>query len=106
MKNKKTADAVTILKKKMRIDPDTDVQMRQISEDLHIAQMIYDARTGAGMTQIQLAKAIGTTQSVISQLESAEYRGHSLTMLERIARALDYRLEVRLTPRKARVRIG
>jgi hypothetical protein len=28
---------------------------------------------------------VGTTQSVIARLEDAEYTGHSLSMLERIA---------------------
>jgi ribosome-binding protein aMBF1 (putative translation factor) len=92
----KTADAVEILKRKTGIDPDTDSEMLQISEDLRVAQMIYDARTEAGLTQKELAQAVGTTQSVISQLESAEYKGHSLSMLERIAKALNRRVEVRL----------
>jgi transcriptional regulator with XRE-family HTH domain len=63
--------------------------------------MIYDARSEAGLTQQQLARAVGTTQSVISQLESAEYKGHSLTMLVRIAKALNRRVEIRLAPMKA-----
>ena len=37
------------------------------------------------MTQTELAKKVGTTQFVIARLEDAEYTGHSLTMLERIA---------------------
>jgi transcriptional regulator with XRE-family HTH domain len=86
------------LKRKTGIDPERDPEMLKISEDLRVAQMIYDARTEAGLTQKELAKAVGTTQSVISQLESAEYRGHSLSILERIAKALHYRLEVRLSP--------
>lgn len=94
----KTADAVEILKRKTGIDPETDSEMLKISEDLRVAQMIYDARNEAGLTQKQLAKAVGTTQSVISQLESAEYKGHSLSMLERIAKALNRRVEVRFTP--------
>ena len=52
----------------------------------------------AGLTQAELAKAVGTTQSVISQLEDAEYKGHSLTMLRRIAAALNTRVEIRLVP--------
>ena len=36
------------------------------------------------MTQAELARKVGTTQSVIARLEDAEYTGHSLTMLERI----------------------
>ena len=94
----KTSDAVEILKRKTGINPDSDAEMQQIFEDLRVAQMIYDARTEAGFTQKELAKAVGTSQSVISQLESAEYRGHSLSMLERIAKALNKRVEVRLAP--------
>jgi transcriptional regulator with XRE-family HTH domain len=96
----KTSDAVEIVKRKTGIDPDTDREMLQMFADFQVAQMIYDARTQAGLTQKQLAKAIGTTQSVISHLESAEYKGHSLSMLERIARALNRRVEVRFAPIK------
>lgn len=94
----KITDAVEILKRKTGIDPECDPEMLQIAEDFRVAQMIYDARTEAGLTQKGLAKAVGTTQSVISQLESAEYRGHSLSMLERIARALHRHVEIRLVP--------
>ena len=66
--------------------------------------MIYTARQSAGLTQRRLAEAIGTNEQVISQLEDADYRGHSLTMLQRIARALDLELEIRFKkpPRKRR----
>lgn len=47
------------------------------------------------MTQKQLAQAAGTSQQVISQLEDADYQGHSLSMLRRIAAALDRRVEIR-----------
>ena len=47
--------------------------------------------------QKELADLIGTTQSVISRLEDADYEGHSLTMLSRIARALNKSLEVRMS---------
>jgi len=96
----KTSDAVEILKRTTGIDPETDPEMLQMAEDFRVGQLIYDARTEAGMTQQQLAKAIGTTQSVISQLENAEYTGHSLSMLERIAKALDRHVEIRLTPNR------
>jgi len=63
-----------------------------------VAQAIYDARTSAGLTQKQLAELIDTKQPVISQLEDADYQGHSLTMLKRIATALHCRLEIRIVP--------
>jgi ribosome-binding protein aMBF1 (putative translation factor) len=100
----KITDAVEILKRKTGIDPDSDAEMLKISEDLQVAQMIYDARTEAGLTQTELASAVGTTQSVISQLESAEYKGHSLSMLTRVAKALNRRVEIRLTPLKTAAR--
>ncbi|HKA55635.1 MAG TPA: helix-turn-helix domain-containing protein [Candidatus Binatia bacterium] len=59
--------------------------------------MIYDARTKAGLTQKQLATRLGTTQSVISRLESADYEGHSLGMLLRIAESLGQKLELRMS---------
>jgi transcriptional regulator with XRE-family HTH domain len=63
-----------------------------------IAQMIHDRRTAAGLTQRQLAELIGTRQSVISRLEDADYDGHSLSMLQRVAEALKQKVEVRMTP--------
>lgn len=66
-----------------------------------VAEMIHEARIGAGISQAQLAKLIGTSQSVISRLEDADYDGHSLTMLQRIADALHRRLEVRMLPMSA-----
>jgi hypothetical protein len=35
---------------------------------------------------------------VIARLEDAEYEGHSLSMLKRIAQALNQRLEIHLSP--------
>jgi transcriptional regulator with XRE-family HTH domain len=63
-----------------------------------IASLIYDAREDAGLTQQQLAELIGTRQSVIARLEDADYRGHSLTMLAKIAHALDRSVRVELEP--------
>ena len=60
-----------------------------------VARKIYDLRTHAGLTQSQLAKLVGTSASVISRLEDADYEGHSLAMLRRIAVALNKRVEIR-----------
>lgn len=65
-----------------------------------IARNVYDLRTKAGLSQRQLAKKIGTTASVICRLEDADYAGHSLSMLKRIAEALDKRVEIRFLPAK------
>ena len=62
-----------------------------------VARTIYELRKEAGLTQQELAEMIGTTQSVISRLEDADYEGHSLSMLSRIAKTLNKRLQVSMT---------
>jgi transcriptional regulator with XRE-family HTH domain len=63
-----------------------------------VAQAIYDLRKEAGLTQKELADLVGTTQSVISRLEDADYEGHSLSMLSRIAGHLNRRLVIKMVP--------
>ncbi len=58
--------------------------------------MVLEARTAARRMQAELADLAGTTQAVIARLEDADYEGHSLRMLRRIARALNRELEIRL----------
>jgi transcriptional regulator with XRE-family HTH domain len=52
-----------------------------------LALLVREMREDAELTQTELARKVGTTQSVIARLEDAEYTGHSLTMLERLATA-------------------
>lgn len=101
-KNKTTTDAVKILHKIfIKDDPKRLASLQKEREKLNIAGQIYNLRTQAGLSQAQLAKLIGTTQSVISRLEDADYNGHSLNMLQRIASALHYKVQVRLVPENA-----
>jgi ribosome-binding protein aMBF1 (putative translation factor) len=54
-------------------------------QQIDLALLVREMREESDMTQAELARKIGTTQSVIARLEDAEYRGHSLPILERIA---------------------
>ena len=90
--------ATNILRRHTGIDHETDPEFREIAGAYRVAQLIYDARTAAELTQAELADLIGTQQSVISRLEDADYDGHSVSMLERIAAALRMNLEMRLVP--------
>jgi transcriptional regulator with XRE-family HTH domain len=72
--------------------------LEQEEANLDIARKIFQLRSRAKLTQAELAKKVGTTQSVISRLEDADYDGHSLVMLRRIASALEKRLEIRFVP--------
>ena len=98
---KKTHDATKILDRLTGDDPELREMIAEEAVNLHVARMIYDARMAAGLTQKQLADMIGTQQSVIARLEDADYEGHSLSMLRRIAEALDQKLEVRFVPNRA-----
>jgi len=68
--------------------------------NVEAAQLIYDMRTKAALSQRELAKRVGTTASVICRLEDADYEGHTLAMVRRIATALNRRLELRAVPIK------
>lgn len=101
-KKKSSSDALKILDKRFGVTRDAKEQHEQFSEQADVAEMLYAARTAAGLTQAQLAKAAKTTQQVISQLEDADYEGHSLSMLRRIAAALNSHVEVRLVPNSSK----
>lgn len=97
-KPKRTSDAGRILDRITGEDPKLEAAVEEHKLNARVAEMILAAREAAGLTQAQLADAVGTTQSVISRLEDADYEGHSLTMLQRIADALHQKLELRLVP--------
>ena len=97
-KRTKTSDALAILDKLSGNDPELKELMAQERTNAQVAREIYRLRTAEGLSQGDLAKRVGTTQSVISRLEDADYEGHSLTMLQRIASALNNSVEVRFVP--------
>lgn len=90
-----------------------DAEQRAVYEDAlanaDVARKIYDLRVQARLSQRALAQRVGTTASVICRLENADYDGHSLSMLRRIAAALHRRVEIRFvsvgnSTRKTRLR--
>ncbi|MBN3881757.1 MAG: helix-turn-helix transcriptional regulator [Nostoc sp.] len=97
---KKTNDALKIIKKMMKEDPELQEMVRESSINAQVSQIIYDARKEAGLTQQQLADLVGTTQSVIARLEDADYEGHSLSILARIAAALNQKVEIKMSPKE------
>jgi ribosome-binding protein aMBF1 (putative translation factor) len=98
---KKTRNATEILERLTGDDPELREMIAEESVNAQVARMIYEARTAAGLTQRQLADLLGTQQSTIARLEDADYEGHSLSVLRRIAEALNQRLEVRFVPNRA-----
>jgi ribosome-binding protein aMBF1 (putative translation factor) len=92
---RKTKDASKIIDRMIGTDKVLRDLIAAETINAQVAQMIYDARKKAGLSQKQLAKLVGTTQSVIARLEDADYEGHSLGMLNRIAAALNKKVDIR-----------
>ena len=75
-------------------DPKREEEYEEQVINADIARKIFELRTKAGLTQQELAHKVGTSKSAICRLEDADYEGHSLFMLKRIAEAVDKRLEI------------
>ena len=95
---KRTTDAVEIMEDMIGDDQQLHQMYAEAYINAHVAQLVYDARTEAGLTQTQLANLIGTKSSVIADLEDADYEGHSLTILNRIASVLKRKVIIDLVP--------
>ncbi len=102
MPKKTTTDALKILANMAGNDPARQRRFEEEFANREIGSQIYELRQKAGLSQTTLARRIGTQQSVISRLEDADYQGHSLAMLNRIAAALQQRIEIRFVPRGRR----
>lgn len=104
-KRKTTTDAVEILHRRYYAGkPQRLAALDQARANDEVARKLTALRIAHGLSQRQLAQLIGTTASVICRLEDANYEGHSLAMLNRIAAALNQRVEIRFVPAERRSR--
>ena len=85
-------------KKKAQERPEVKAEYDRLADEFALLDEFLKARAAAGITQEELAKRMGTTQSAIARLESGKGK-HSPTLatLQKYARALGCHLEVRLT---------
>lgn len=98
MTEDKKRDALGYIRETLGNYPGFEEGVEKVRTDLIVGQIIYDARQEAGLSQTELAKLVGTTQSVISRLEDADYEGYSLSMLNRIATALNKKVRFEFVP--------
>ncbi len=100
-KKKTTTDALQIMHKRyFEGNPKRLASLTRTRLDDTVGRKIYALRMQAELSQRDLAKLVGTTASVICRLEDADYKGHSLAMLHRIAGVLNQRLEISFVPLK------
>jgi len=75
-------------------DPDFAERFKRAGEAWDVALQLAALRERAGLSRVELARKLRTTQQQISRLESPNYEGHSLSMLRRVARALNAHVRV------------
>ncbi len=101
-KRKPTSNALEIIDRLVGNDTALRAIIEEERVNAQVGREIYDLRISRGLTQKQLADRVGTTQSVIARAEDADYEGHSIRLLRKLARALNAQLSVHLIPEEAR----
>lgn len=88
-------------------NPDVRREYEKLADEFAFIDEILKARAEAGLSQAEIARRIGTTQSAIARLESPS-SGHSPSMqtLQRYASALGYKVQVRLVKDSAAAPYG
>jgi ribosome-binding protein aMBF1 (putative translation factor) len=96
---------ISSLHKKWMKEPKYKKAYEALEEEFVLASAVMDVRNRAGLTQVELARKMGTTQPVVARLESGRTRP-SMRTLERLAKATGSRLLIRFEPRDAKRTAG
>lgn len=83
------------LKRKLMNNPEFREEYKKADAEFRLIETLVHARTKAKLSQAELAKRIGTTQSAIARLEGGGV-SPSLSTLRRYAEATGARLEISL----------
>ena len=76
----------------------------ELAEEFAFLDEVLKARTESGLTQSEVAARIGTTQSAIARLESAEFKhSPSIATLQKYAKALGYKVEIKFVKEERRL---
>jgi transcriptional regulator with XRE-family HTH domain len=76
----------------------------ELAEEFAFLDEVLKARIESGLTRAEVAARVGTTQSAIARLESAESKhSPSIATLQKYAKALGYKVEVRLVKDERRL---
>ena len=73
-----------------------------LQPEMYITRALLDARIQAGLTQSQLSERTGISQADISRLEKGT-RNPSLSLLKRLAEAMNSTLRIEFVPKKPTV---
>jgi DNA-binding XRE family transcriptional regulator len=81
-------------------DPSFRAEYEALEPEFALASALIEARSRAGMTQAQVAEAMGTTQAAVARLEGGRVKPSTRT-LERFAKATGTRLRILFEPDRA-----
>ncbi|MFL5237846.1 MAG: helix-turn-helix domain-containing protein [Rhizomicrobium sp.] len=81
-------------KRKQLKDPEFRKEYDALEEEFSLINELLSARSKAKLTQAQVARRMGTSQSAVARIESG--RTPSLTSLRKYARAVGRKVEIRL----------
>ncbi|OGE71001.1 hypothetical protein A2617_00430 [Candidatus Daviesbacteria bacterium RIFOXYD1_FULL_41_10] len=85
-----------VLEKELLTDPTTKKEFDKLAPRYAVISQLINARIKNKMTQMDVAKKIGTKQSAIARLESGNINP-SLEFLQRIAQVMGYKLTINLS---------
>ena len=91
-----TTDAVRIFHALFVNTPRRRLLLKEESQRVALGDLIRGLREAQHLTQVQLARKVGTTQSAIARIEDANYAGSKLGTIAKIAAALGHQVEVSL----------
>jgi ribosome-binding protein aMBF1 (putative translation factor) len=94
MSNNKTSDATELMTRWYGGDEKWDQMLVEERLKVQVGQIVHDLRAEVGISQEALAKLAGTSQSIVSRVENADYEGSALEMLYRICLALHREVKV------------
>lgn len=88
----------SIYKREVLKDPKLKAAYDALQPEFAAIEAVLRARKEKGLRQQDIARKIGTKQSVISRLEAGG-TNPTVSFLQRLAEALDTRLEIRFVPK-------
>jgi transcriptional regulator with XRE-family HTH domain len=86
-------------KKRLLQDPEFRERYEALEPEYQLAAALIRLRLAKGLTQEELARLLHTKQESIARLESGSSLP-SLSMVKRVANALDADLEIKLQPKR------
>jgi predicted transcriptional regulator len=97
------ANSLSTFKQKALAKPSVKAAYDALADEFAYLDELLKARAASGLSQIEVAQRIGTSQSAVARLESINSKhSPSLATLQNYAQALGYKVQIKLVPLKSR----